>query len=384
MTARDSAEIADRLVAFARRLVQTPSPTGQERAVSELVAAELEVLGYRDVEIDDHGNVIGRFGPDPARLMFNGHLDHVDPAGMDDPYGGEILDGARWGTTGLVLRGRGSCDMKANVAAGAYAVAHLGGPSDLRGGYLFVADVQEETDAYEGIPSILGRGIRAEYGLSGESTALDVCVGHRGKLQFDIEVRGRSTHASRPEDGINAVYKAVPIVAAIEEASGRLPSDVEYGRASMVVTRVDSLPRGDVAVVPAACTIRVDRRYVPSESLEEVKQGLRSLIRDVAAAHDIRAEVRVVNHYPLMTIARDHPLVAAGEEAVEAVTGARPAVRTWEFGVNATFMSAAGIPCIGIGPGDEHWAHGPDEHVPLADLVSASRIYAELIRRLCA
>jgi acetylornithine deacetylase/succinyl-diaminopimelate desuccinylase-like protein len=46
-------------------------------------------------------------------------------------------------------------------------------------------------------------------------------------------------------------------------------------------------------------------------------------------------------------------------------------------------MSAAGIPSIGIGPGSERWAHDPEEQVPLGELVTASRIYANLIQALC-
>jgi succinyl-diaminopimelate desuccinylase len=376
--------VSRRLISFARRLVQTPSPTGAEHSVSELVAAELRALGYRDIELDENGNVIGRFGPDPPQLMFNGHLDHVDPAGMLDPYGGSILDGVALGTTGPILRGRGSCDMKANVAAGAYAVAYLGAHDKLRGGYVFVADVREEIDGYEGMPSLLDRGLRAKYGLSGESTSLDVAIGHRGKLRFDIRVAGRSAHASRPRDGVNAVYEALPIIAAIDEANARLPADPEYGNATIVVTRVDSEPREDVAVVPAACTIRVDRRYVPAERPDDVEQELRALVTDVASRRGSTAEVKRIGHYPLMAIDRSDPLVGAGLAAVQRVTGRKPGVTTWDFGVNATFMSAAGIPSIGIGPGSERFAHGPDEHVPLAELADAGRIYANLIRELCS
>jgi acetylornithine deacetylase/succinyl-diaminopimelate desuccinylase-like protein len=146
--------------------------------------------------------------------MFNGHLDHVRPAGMEDPYGARIVPGESYGTTGTVLRGRGSCDMKANVAAGAYAVAFLPPRAAETGSYRFTADVQEETDSPAGVRALIERGVRAE------------------------------------------------------------------------------------------------------------------------------------------------------------------------CGVNATFISAAGIPCIGIGPGNENWAHTSDEHVPIAQVTGSSRIYAELLARL--
>ena len=80
----------------------------------------------------------------------------------------------------------------------------------------------------------------------------------------------------------------------------------------------------------------------------------------------------------------DQPIVAAASAAVEEATGRRPALKAWQFGVNATFMNAAGIPSVGIGPGDERLAHTPDERVPIAEVLQACRAYALLIERLCA
>jgi putative selenium metabolism hydrolase len=377
------ATVEEDLVAFARRLVATPSLPGEEARASALLAAELGRLGYRDIEVDAAGNVVGWLGEGPARLMFNGHLDHVPPAGMADPYGARLEHGAAYGHDGVVLRGRGSCDMKANVAAGAYAAAFLHEDALRSGSYLFTADVQEETDSPDGVQALLARGLRADFGLSGESTALYVSLGHRGKLQLDVVVTGRASHASTPDAGINAVYRAVPLLLALEAHADDLPSDPVYGDATVTVTGIASEPAGAVAVVPSACTIRVDRRYVPGETPEGCRAEIEALVAAVARREGLDARVELVNVYPLMTIEPDHPLVAAGRAAVRAVTGEEPRVRAWRFGVNATFMSAAGIPCIGIGPGSEDWAHTPDEHVPVDDLVRCSRIYADLVARLC-
>lgn len=373
------------LIDLARKMVATPSLPGQEHDVSRLLAAQLQVLGYRDVTVDEAGNVVGWIGDGPPRLMFNGHIDHVPPAGMEDPYGATIVDGAQWGGEGPALRGRGSCDMKANVAAGAFAAAYLDRSQRLNGSYLFTADVQEETDSPEGIEALLARGLRADYGLSGESTSLDVSVGHRGKLQFDVVLQGRSSHASTPDAGVNAVYRATPLLRALEEEQRRLPSDPIFGGATITVTGISSEPAEDVAVVPSACTVRVDRRYIPGETPDGCERELAQLVERVTRDHPdgLTAEVRRVNVYPLMDTDPEHPLVGWGREAVAEVTGRSPRVMAWRFGVNATFMHAAGIPSIGIGPGNEDWAHTRDEHVPLGELVAASRVYARLIARVC-
>lgn len=372
------------LVEFAQKLVQTPSLPREEQSVATLIAEKLTEIGYRDVQIDENKNVIGFFGEGEPKLMFNGHMDHVPVAGMVDPFKGEIVDGSQWNEPGLALRGRGSCDMKANVAAGAFAPLFLKEMGkDIQYSYLFTADVCEEIDGFEGIPSILERGIRAEYGISGESTNLNVAIGHRGKIQFDVIIQGRSSHAATPNKGINAVTHAIPFLQAIEEYHHRLPSDPLYGPATITVTGIQSKPKGDVAVVPSSCIIRIDRRYIPSESPDSCQKELEELIARVSSQHQIPANVKRVNVYPLMQIDQQHPLVAEAIAAVESVTGTKPKVTTWQFGVNATFMSEAGIPSIGIGPGNEKYAHTPEEHVPLSELINASKIYAELINRIC-
>jgi len=81
------------LIGFAQRLARIPSLPGEERAVAGVLAERLAGLGYRDVAVDAAGNVVGYLGGGPPRLMFNGHLDHVPPAGMDDPYGAQVVEG---------------------------------------------------------------------------------------------------------------------------------------------------------------------------------------------------------------------------------------------------------------------------------------------------
>lgn len=371
------------LVRFTQEMVATPSLTGEEAEVSRKLAARLAPLGYRDIEVDDQGNVVARLGEGPDRLMFNGHLDHVPPAGMEDPYDPRLIEVAGPDGPRLAIRGRGSCDMKANVTAGAFAAAFLDPARLTAGTFVFTADVQEETDSPLGVPALLERGIRAEFGLSSESTGLDVYLGHRGKIQVDVTVAGRSSHASTPEDGLNAVFRAVPFLRAFESMSDRLPADDLFGRGTITVTGISSEPTAAVAVVPNSCTIRLDRRYIPGETPEGCLAEIGEVVERVAAETGFEATVELENVYPLMSIDPDHELVRRGSAAVEAVTGVKPPLGTWRFGVNATFMAAAGIPTIGIGPGNEDFAHTREEHVPVDELVRSSRIYAKLIEDLC-
>ena len=87
----------DASFAFLKSLVQTPSPSGYERPVQDLVRAWAKPLAH-EVRTDRHGNVIAVLNPKGSpRLMLAGHCDqlglmvqHVDDAGFlyAQPIGG--------------------------------------------------------------------------------------------------------------------------------------------------------------------------------------------------------------------------------------------------------------------------------------------------------
>jgi len=127
------------------KLAQTPSPQ------TELLEAEPQVLALiRDVIkpeleqaglhpfIDSMGNLIlrlnGRGRGD--RLMLVGYGMNAAPSTMENPYSGEIIDGAPYELEGECVWGRGVCEQKGSLAAMIAAVRFVGAnkvelPSDL-------------------------------------------------------------------------------------------------------------------------------------------------------------------------------------------------------------------------------------------------------------
>lgn len=388
LTARLRAALdVEGMLATCQDLIQTPSLSQQEQEVAVKLASCLRLLGYDRVEVDDKWNVVGWIegavaGPS---LMFNGHLDHVPPQDMQDPYAGSLVDGARWHEDGSVIYGRGSCDMKCNVVAGAYAgaaVKRAGIP--LRGTYIFTADVAEEVDSPDGIQYVLRRGIRADYGVSGESTALQVYLGHRGKVEFEMTVHGRISHSSNPSRGDNAIVRMARLIEALQSRAEPYATHPMLGQGSLAITDISASPGHGVAVVPDRCTIRIDRRFIPGETPETCRRELEEIVARLQAVDPpFRCDIELVNLYPLLWIEPDHALVAAAQSARAAVMGGPGELGGWLFGVNGTFMAREGIPTVGIGPGDERWAHSPEEHIAVSEIITAAEIYARMIVDLC-
>ena len=56
-----------------------------------------------------------------------------------------------------------------------------------------------------------------------EPTLLDIVVAHRGAVRWQIHTAGRACHSSRPQDGVNAIYKMAKLVTALEQFAAELP-----------------------------------------------------------------------------------------------------------------------------------------------------------------
>lgn len=374
------------LIAACQKVVQIESLTGQEADVANFVASQMRDLAFDDVKIDANGNVIGTVfgdGSGPS-VMINGHIDHVPVGAMQNAFSGELVDASRWGESGQAIFGRGSCDMKCNVISAVHAVGALQRSGLKPGGdVIVVADVEEETDSPRGVKSVIESGIRADFGISVESTRGQVYLGHRGKLEFEVCFYGRTSHASEPSNGVNAIYVSTTFIDALERYASTLRTDDLLGPATVVVTGMHSFPDNGTAVVPDLVKMRVDRRYVRGEDEASCLSEIQALLQSAyGPAGSDKWSAAIINHYPLMFTPQTSPVAQAAIVAALNVDETTPQISAWRFGVNGTFMNAAGIPTIGLGPGDEKWAHTPEEHIGTADIINSTRKIARAVMAL--
>jgi putative selenium metabolism hydrolase len=371
----------DALVNFARGLVATESPSGREGAVAALVRAEMERLGY-EVEVDDLGTVTGtRGGGDGRCVLLDAHMDTVgvtDRAAWSADPAGELRDGK--------LYGRGSVDMKGPLAA----LVHGAAAAAPRGRVVVSASIAEEM--IEGYATVaVARRVRPEVAVICEPSHRSVVVGQRGRAELIVEVRGRPSHSSRPDLGVNAVEAMADVLLAARELE--LPRHSALGAAILVVTDVISRPFPALSVLPDGCTATFDRRTLPGESEDDVLAQLRGVAEAAAAPHGATVEVTIgldrfdaytgtpveaPNFAPAWYTGADARVARAALAAV----GGEPG--HWLFCTNGSGTAALGIPTIGFGPGDETLAHRVDEHIELAELQAGARDYAALVEALAA
>jgi putative selenium metabolism hydrolase len=376
------------LTSFLQDMVRIPSLSSQEGAMAERLAAEMRAVGFDEVWTDRVGNVVGRIGPGSGpRLFYDGHMDVVgvgDPAAWTrDPFGAAIENG--------VLYGRGAADMKGSLASLVYgAKALIDSGIRLAGDLVVVGVVQEEPCEGHAMRVLVEEeGLSPHWVVLAEPTGLQVSRGQRGRLEMQVTVRGRSSHASAPDRGDNAIYGAARLIFSLELLADMLSEDPFLGKATLAVTRIENTG-GSNNVIPDSCTFVVDRRLTLGETEARAMAEVQGLIARECKRAEVRLiefdytsytgySLRGVEHYPAWVLPESHSLVQAAARTVRAVTGEKPTIGKWDFSTDGAYtMGIAGIPTIGLGPGEEAQVHTADEHIRLADCFTAAQIYAQL------
>ena len=385
---RFSAQNESDMIEFLRDLVRIPSLSTQEGEVAARLAEEMRRVGFQDVHADRMGSVIGRIGSGSGPvLLYNGHMDVVDigdpSAWRRDPFGAEVEDG--------VLFGRGVVDMKGGLAAMVYGAKVLLEAGVALGGTLYlVGVVQEEPSEGMALRAVVeDGGLSPDFVVLGEPTNLEVSRGQRGRMEMQVTLRGRSCHASTPQHGENALHGAARVIFGIELLAPRLLDDPVLGQGSIAVTDVETVACSRNAI-PDRCRLIIDRRL----TLGETEARALNEIQQIINREEVKAEVRVSEYevtsytghsfgyrefYPGWLVEEDHPLVRSAVRASERAIERRPRLTTWAFSTDGVYsMGEAGIPTIGFGPGEEHFAHTSDEQIRLADVTRAAKVYAQM------
>jgi putative selenium metabolism hydrolase len=377
---------------FLSDLVRTQSFSSKERGVIAVIKREMKRSGFDEVRVDGLGNVIGRIGSGARVLAFDGHVDTVYPGDRSqwsfDPFEGGIVGGK--------VRGRGSVDQKGGVATMIHAghVIRELGLNDQFTIYFTGTVMEEDCDGLCWQYILNEGGIRPELVVITEPTNLNIYRGHRGRMEIRVEVKGRSCHGSAPERGDNAVYKIARIALEIEKLNERLRGDPFLGKGTVTISEVKSSSPSLCAVADEA-GIHLDRRL----TFGETKESALAEVREAAArAGCPDARVVVLNYaeaaytgkvyptekyYPTWVLDPDSPFLKSAIDAYAGVLGKPPLVDKWTFSTNGVATAGMnGIPTLGLGPGNEAYAHAADEACPVEHLSAAVAFYAALVAKL--
>lgn len=348
-----------------------------ETEIAAYVAGVLREIGA-EVAIHEpqpgRPSVVGRLGRAGGRtLMWNAHHDTVGVEGMEAPFEPEIRGGR--------LHGRGAYDMKGSVAAGLAAVRALVESGTELAGELLVASVADEEYASLGTADLLDR-YSIDAAIVTEPSGLDLCLAHRGFIWVRVETQGRAAHGSDYEEGVDANLRMGRFLSRLEEHVRNLqrrPGHWLLGPPSLHA----ALLRGGTGLSTYAdrCTLHIERRTVPRETVAQVEHELRALLAELTEEDPaFVASLEVLFSREPFETHEDAEIVQVVRGVAEEVLEREPAVVGESPWMDSALLAGAGVDTVVFGPAGGG-AHAAEEWV---DLDSVARLAAVLARSAVA
>jgi putative selenium metabolism hydrolase len=363
---------------------------------------QLRSIGM-STSIDSLGDMTGfvRGQGDQPFFLLNTHLDQAEPGDMTDPYSGEIMDGARFGVAGKVVYGRGTNGQKASLAAMIFAAkAIFDLKIRLKRGLAVNGSIMEECGGHLGPKYFMEEEkLPISCVLSGEHTHLLPVIGHRGMINIQLCIEGKGSHAAVPEGSSSALAGMARVILALEKLKGELPKDKTFGQALVSLNKLFVSP--NVAnVIPDRCEAVVDARHPASLPREEIVSTIAACIARAVASQAGLTHTVGVKRYKVLSYKgleewadgcmfpsytrEDHPLVVTLLDSIEAVCGKRPKPTLWTISSETGYFSTVcGLPTVAFGPGEDRFTHNRYEHVKVEDVITATKVYADMIVRVC-
>jgi acetylornithine deacetylase len=301
-------------------------------------------------------------------LAVCAHLDTVSTDGMEIEPFEPRLDGRR-------VYGRGGYDMKGGVAAIMAAAAALA-ESEMNGRVLLALVVDEEHSSI-GADDFVARHT-ADACIVTEPTEGKLGLTHKGFVWAELIARGVAAHGSRWDLGVSAIGKMARLVTTLERFDKdelRSRTHPQLGPASLHCSLIEG--GSGISTYAPECRLKVERRTLPGESLQQVESEL----RDVVSGLGEEAEVDCFFDRSPLVCPPDAPIARCVRDAVRDVVGAEPEDAGVGYWADSAVFAAAGIPTLLYGPSGEG-AHGAVEWVDLDSVISCARVLTNTALRL--
>lgn len=393
-------------------LVNIPSPTGHEIGVAHYLVERMDKSGMiTDLPLVDEGrpNAVGhlRGRGDGLNLLLTGHMD-TSYSGDEEHLAGDGFKPKAIARDGWIW-GLGANNMKSGLASALIAIeaivkAGIGLEGDISFGAVVGEIEKTAIEEFQGIAysgygtgtrHLVTHGVTADFALLAEPTGMRIAIANMGCIWLRITVGGTVAHsalANKPN-----VVNAIAVMHDLQNDIARWARSYEAAHVYM-----GEHPNVTVAAIrggapwrlsrnPHSCSLYLDIRTVPGQTVDAVKRDLRGVLR--AFAERTGAPEPALHVYvsdPPTALDETLPIVQALGAAQTAVTGEMPAAIIRRPGADSVHLTAYGISCVAFGPGgrmhpDARGAsmHAFGEHVLVDDCVAAARIYLAAALDLC-
>ncbi|PHH76428.1 hypothetical protein CDD80_1537 [Ophiocordyceps camponoti-rufipedis] len=359
------------LLSLHRSLVSIESISGNEAPVGRFLENYLSERGYTvklqrvgDAE-DERFNVLARPGghvTDTSRpkVVLSSHIDVVPPYIPYEISSPDKIDSK------TVIKGRGSVDAKASVAAMIMALEQLratGSISDADAALVFVVGEEVNGAGMRAYARSLGAHGPPPAVIFGEPTENKLACGHKGILMCRVSARGTPGHSGYPWLGKSANAVMVRAMAALLDAD--LGSSARFGNTTVNIGRFEGGVAANVIAGNATVQLAV-RVAVGSEEdgSDTVRRSIEAVLRRV---DDEALSMSCGDSYGPIKCNCDDPQTCQGFDTVIV-----------NYGTDIGHLKGNYTKYL-YGPGSILVAHGARENLTVGDLETAVEGYKGLI-----
>lgn len=374
------------LMRFAGTIAEKNTAASEVLGFAECVYQEMRSLGYDRVDRDKAGNIIGTV------KGYQSKNDMVLITHMDLPHSKEAGTAQK---NDLVA-------YKAGIISGIYSAAILKRTLAPLTGDLVVCCVPRSESCDHGIKYLFENYLKKRLSrIRGvvlcEPTDLNVYLGHKGRMEYEIVVRGRLNRDFLVNRGINMLGTMFPLVNELEKVSRELPSDYSLGRSNLRIKDVrysGYQPQEEVSEFKVV----VDRVFIPEETSSSILTKAKTIAKNVYKGEsDLSVSTvlarEMVKTYTGLTVASEKefkPWAMEGHQpfvksALEALTENKflSSLGFWKKIVTegSYTYGSLNIPTIGFGAGSEDQIESADKTLSETQIKKAACGLALIVER---
>lgn len=373
-------------VTLLQDLIRCASVTPLDEGAQDVLINALKPLGFTAHDVT-RNNIRNTFlvygdtqGSNAPHFCFAGHTDVV-PAGEESkwkhpPFSAVIEDGKMYG--------RGTSDMKGNIACFVAAVAKYLENHKPDGCISLLITGDEEAEAVDGTVKVLEwmrtQNLLPHFTLVGEPSnpntlGEEIKIGRRGSLTGHMTVKGTQGHVAYPHLADNPMPHMVKLLDAL------ISYEFDQGNAHFPATNLEisTIDTGNKAdnVIPAQAEAHFNIRFNDNWTATTLETRVREILDNVSKQYELTCISNAEAFITQPGVTTDMVV-----DAIKEITGNTPEQTTHGGTSDARFIAKYGnVVEFGL---VNKTIHQTDEHIEIADLHTLTDIYALILKRYFA
>lgn len=363
--------------------INSVNPSGNEMDVVRYILSVFDkCIDKINYTVIDHGQNRGSLiikikgANKKPPVAFLGHIDTVPEGNVDlwkhPPFEGYI--------DGDLVYGRGTSDMKGGVTSMILSALFILENSitpvrDIY--YCFTAD--EESEGMGILSMIEGKYIddASEIFICEPSDSL-FGIAEKGTLWLEIKAKGRMSHASMPQLGINSIEKIMEFINSLRKTMDTDTIHEYLGRNTISVTKINGGIKTNI--IPDETQAFVDIRLIPgyenSSILEHAKDIKNKMEKE---CEGLKIDFDVKNNRPALEADKNSAMQLTLKNIYKEMGLTMDYKGIYFYTDASQFIPYKNIPFIILGPGKSSMAHQLNECCSLKSVVNMGKVYSKYI-----